>query len=102
VDVNAFEEIALLEIENGLELGMTLIVDEIGKMELLSDRFRDLVPRILDADRVLVTAPVHADPIIEPAKARDDVDVIELPMSTRADLAVRIADRVVESAVTSR
>ena len=41
VDVRAFEEVALLELENGLELGATLVIDEIGKMELLSDR----VPR---------------------------------------------------------
>src|SRR5438132_1541000 len=44
VDLRAFEEVALLELENGLELGSTLVVDEIGKMELLSDAFRDLVP----------------------------------------------------------
>src|SRR6266571_651997 len=30
VDVAAFEEVALLELANGLELGSTLIVDEIG------------------------------------------------------------------------
>src|SRR3990172_3168811 len=57
VDVAAFEDVALLELETGLELGATLVVDEIGKMELLSDRFRDLLPKVFETDRLL--APIH-------------------------------------------
>src|ERR671923_2909104 len=46
VDVSAFEEVALLELQNGLELGSTLVIDEIGKMELLSQDFRALLEEI--------------------------------------------------------
>lgn len=102
VDVAAFEEVALLEIENGLEIGATLVVDEIGKMELLSERFSALVPRIMGAERVLATAPAHSDPFSDALKARTDIYLVELPSSDRAELAVRVADLVVGSAVTSR
>ena len=76
VDLHAFEEVALLELENGLELGSTLVVDEIGKMELLSAAFRDLVPRIFDAPRVLATAGEHHDAVLDGLRRRVDVRVL--------------------------
>jgi nucleoside-triphosphatase len=102
VDVDAFEEVALLEIENGLELGATMIVDEIGKMELLSSRFAELVTRIFEAERVLATVPMHVDPITLELKRRPDVRVIELPQAHEPDLAETIAGWVLEEDVASR
>lgn len=78
VDVRAFEEVALLELESGIELGATLVVDEIGKMELFSDRFRDLLPKVFDADRVLATVHAHHDPLTDDLKRRPDVKVVEV------------------------
>ena len=78
VDLRAFEEVALLELENGLELGSTLVVDEIGKMELLSDAFRDLVPAIFAAPRVLATAGDHHDPLLDDLRRRDDIHVVSV------------------------
>jgi len=79
VDLRAFEEVALLELENGLELGSTLVVDEIGKMELLSEAFRELVGRIFTSPRVLATAGDHHDPLLDVIRRRDDVHVISVP-----------------------
>jgi nucleoside-triphosphatase THEP1 len=90
VDVRAFEEVALLELENGLELGATLVIDEIGKMELLSDAFRELVGRALDADRVIATVPAQADPFTDAIKRRADVRKIELPYGGDHDLVATI------------
>jgi nucleoside-triphosphatase len=96
VDVRAFEEVALLELTNGLELGSTLVVDEIGKMELLSPGFAGLVPRIFDAERVLATVPVAPHPLIDSLKARPDVSLItvdpSVDASTVADLVVAPPD----------
>jgi nucleoside-triphosphatase len=92
VDVRAFEEVALLELTNGLELGSTLIVDEIGKMELLSAAFADLVPRIFDAGRVLATVPAAPHPLIDGLKARPDVSLITVDPTVDAE---RVADLVV-------
>jgi nucleoside-triphosphatase len=91
VDVRAFEEVALLEIENGLELGATLVIDEIGKMELLSDAFRELIVRAMDADRVIATVQAHADPFTDAIKQRPDVRKIELPYGGGHDLVQTIA-----------
>ena len=40
VDVEMFEGAACPEIEAGLEAGVLIVIDEIGKMELFSERFR--------------------------------------------------------------
>jgi nucleoside-triphosphatase len=97
VDVRAFEEVALLELENGLELGATLVIDEIGKMELLSDAFRELVGRAMDADRVVATVPAHADPFTDAIKRRPDVRKIELPYGGDHDLVATITGWLAET-----
>ncbi len=96
VDVRAFEEVALLELENGLELGATLVIDEIGKMELLSDAFRKLVGRAMGAERVVATVPAHADPFTDEIKRRPDVRKIELPYGGDQDLVSTITDWLAE------
>lgn len=97
VDLAAFEEIALLELQNGLELGSTLVVDEIGKMELLSAAFRDLLDEIFEAPRVLATVHAHSDSLTDGLKQRSDVHVVEVDRSKRAEQAEAIADLVVDA-----
>ena len=95
VDVEAFEEVALLELENGLELGSTLVVDEIGRMELLSERFRALLPEVLAAPRLLATLHTHADPDTDEIKRRPDVVLIQVDRSRwHVEQANEIADLV--------
>ncbi|NIR00928.1 MAG: AAA family ATPase, partial [Gemmatimonadales bacterium] len=55
VDVEALESVGVpaLEEASGARL---LVVDEIGKMELLSPRFRDAVVRALDAGRPVLAS----------------------------------------------
>ena len=96
VDVQAFEEVALLELENGLELGSTLVVDEIGRMELLSDRFRSLVPEIFSAPRLLATLHTHADPTTDEIKRRSDLTLVEVDRGRAGELAVEVADLVTD------
>lgn len=90
VDVRAFEDVALLELENGLELGATLVIDEIGKMELLSEAFRELVVRAMEAERVIATVAAHAEPFTDAIKQRSDVKRIELPYGGDHDLVSTI------------
>ena len=90
VDVAAFEDVALLELANGIELGSTLIVDEIGKMELLSGGFRDLIDKIFDSPRVLATVPVASIPVVDGLKARPDVTLITVEPSLDAERVVAL------------
>lgn len=98
VDVAAFDEVALLELQNGIELGSTLVVDEIGKMELLSDRFRELLPAVFDSPRVVATMHAHQHPVTDDLRGRPDVHVFEVERTHRDRQAVQIADLVLDSA----
>jgi nucleoside-triphosphatase len=93
VDVEAFDEVAIVEVANGLELGSTLVCDEIGKMELLSPAFRELVPKIFEAQRVLATVPTAPIPLIEAVKRRPDVLLVTVdPTLEPAEIADAVVD----------
>lgn len=102
VDVEAFEEVALIELENGLELGATLVVDEIGKMELLSDAFAALVPRLFEAPRLLATVQRRPDAPIAAVVRRTRLRRIGLPRPDRADLPRLVADWILEEDLAAR
>jgi nucleoside-triphosphatase len=102
VDVEAFEEVALLELENGLELGTTLVIDEIGKMELLSRRFQALLPAIFEAPRLLATVLQRRHPLMDAYKDRADVRLITIGPHNRGEIAGTIADLVLSDVYSSR
>lgn len=102
IDLAAFEEIALNEIDTGLELGATLVVDEIGKMELLSDAFARLVEPIFASPRLLATAQRPADPRIGQVIARTEMRRIGLPRSNRDELPALVASWILEDGLVGR
>lgn len=94
VDLAGFERIALPALRSPGD-GGTVIVDELGKMELLSRAFRDAVMDLLDQDVTLV-ATVHTfrHPITDAIRARRDVEVVRLTIRDRETLPVQLAARL--------
>jgi nucleoside-triphosphatase len=61
-----------------------LVIDEIGKMELLSSRFRETVLRALDGGTpILASVMVSRHPFADALKSRRDVNVIHLTSDNR-------------------
>ena len=84
VDVRALESVGLPSVEEATAGAKLLVVDEIGKMELFSPRFREAVLRALDAGGpVLATIMLSRHPFADALKARDDVRLIRLTPETR-------------------
>jgi nucleoside-triphosphatase len=86
VDTSGFEEfLHHLDLLNPqVEL---IVIDEIGKMELFSNRFRKLISAMLDSDRqVLATIALHGEAFISEIKKRPDVHLVELTRSNRDHL----------------
>lgn len=54
VNLKEFEELVIPELANGLKSGILIIIDEIGKMEILSAEFRGVVERIFASDNDLL------------------------------------------------
>jgi nucleoside-triphosphatase len=86
VDVAGFETfldtIDLLGGDTGL-----VIIDEIGKMECFSKKFRQLMMQILHSDKVLIaTIARMAGGFIAEIKRRDDVTLVEITTGNRDTL----------------
>ncbi len=70
-----------------------VIVDEIGKMECLSSRFRQAVLELFDSDQdVLGTIALKGGTYMQNIKTRADVELIEVTPANR-DRLVDMADR---------
>ena len=94
VDLDAFERIALPPLERS-EAGGVVIIDELGKMELASDRFREAVNALFDRGPALV-ATVHTfrHPVTDALKARPDVEVLRISRTNREALPDALARRL--------
>jgi nucleoside-triphosphatase len=84
VDVEALESVGLPALEDATSRAKLLVVDEIGKMELFSSRFREAVLRALDAGGpVLATIMLSHHPFADALKARHDVRLVHLTPDNR-------------------
>ncbi len=94
VDLDEFERVALPSLESPPAQGV-VVIDELGKMELASERFRGSVCELLDASTPLV-ATVHAfrHPFTDRLKRRPDFELIKLTRGNRDTLPVELVERV--------
>ncbi len=75
--------------------GGLVVIDEIGKMECFSGRFRALVERILGADiPLLATVARRGGGLIAEVKQRPDVELLELTARNRDALAEQLIHRL--------
>jgi nucleoside-triphosphatase len=92
VDLESFESLALPALEEGLEKGRLLIIDEIGKMELYSRAFRGLVERAFAGPNpVVATIMIGNPPFIRRLKAHPQARLIEVTRSNREAIPARVA-----------
>jgi nucleoside-triphosphatase len=90
VDVEAIDRLAeeTLELRDNADV---YLIDEIGKMECLSERFVEAVERLLDSEKpVIATIGKQGPGLIASAKKRDDADVWEVTEANRNELADKI------------
>jgi nucleoside-triphosphatase len=80
VDLDAFEALALPAMKPPGEKGVVLI-DELGKMELASKRFREATLALFD-ERVAIVATIQSRPHPFMASLRRRAEVETLPMTT--------------------
>lgn len=84
VDTAEFERVGVTALEEAVLSADVVLVDEIGKMELTSQRFRAALLRVLDSPKpVLATAMAYPDPFVDALKTRPDVQLIEVTPSNR-------------------
>jgi nucleoside-triphosphatase THEP1 len=85
--VDNLEAVGVTAVERALSDRKIMIVDEIGKMELMSALFRDIILRGLESDLPLVaTLSVSRDPFSESIRRRSDVALMEVKLDNRRSL----------------
>jgi nucleoside-triphosphatase len=90
VDIESFENlldsIPFFDSSNHL-----IIIDEIGKMECLSDRFKNLLKKIFDSEKlVIATIALKGSGLIAEIKERQDIQLLEMTKHNRNSLLLEI------------
>jgi nucleoside-triphosphatase len=94
VDINGFEDF-LDSISFFNPLTRLIIIDEIGKMECLSDQFKRLLKEILDSGKwVIATIALKGSGLITEVKERKDVKLFEIIKGNRESLFSEILKEV--------
>ncbi|OGP69746.1 MAG: hypothetical protein A2169_10000 [Deltaproteobacteria bacterium RBG_13_47_9] len=94
VDLKGFEDF-LDSIPFFYPLTRLIIIDEIGKMECLSDKFKKILIDILDSEKwVIGTIALKGSGLIAEIKEREDVKLFEISQSNRDSLLSEILEEV--------
>ena len=94
VDMEGFEDfLTFMPFEDSRR--KLLIIDEIGKMECFSARFRKVLLELLDSGRwVIATIALKGGGIIEEIKRRQDIRLFEINLENRESLVTEILKEI--------
>ena len=100
VDLEAFERVALPALR--APRGGVVLIDELGKMELASESFREAVEALVESRAALAaTVQVARHPFTDALKRRRDVELIRLTAANRDELPRELARRLARSRHTA-
>jgi nucleoside-triphosphatase len=93
VDLAVVEGLGAESIERAIEARQLIVIDEIGPMELLSQRFRAAVLQALDSEcQILGSIVRRSVPFADAIKARAGVELIEIVRSNREEIVARVLE----------
>jgi nucleoside-triphosphatase len=95
VDVDALDGIALPSLERALERDELVIIDEIGKMELFSRRFRSVLQRILESEKgILGVIHRETDPFTRRIRQHPAMEILTVTENNRDSLPHLILEKL--------
>jgi nucleoside-triphosphatase len=93
VNVQNLDNVGVTAIDRAIEESDLIVIDEIGKMELFSPRFREAVLKAIDSGKkVLGTVMLSSNPFADDIKRRPGVKVIELTRANHDQVLREILD----------
>jgi nucleoside-triphosphatase len=94
VDRDTLERVAIPALEAAREDGVA-IIDELGRMELASDRFQRAFSALLDRPiPIAATVQTASHPFTDALKRRRDVEILRVTNANRDELAPLVASRL--------
>lgn len=99
VNLTDLDSIGTTAITQALEKCSVVAIDEIGPMELYSQKFKQAVAQALE-NKKLVLAVVHGkakDPLVTQVKRRVDAEIFNVTFSNRENLAEQLIRKALDS-----
>ena len=91
-DLENFGNPSLLHALNTCDV---VVIDQLGTLEVSSDKFRAVVDRVLDSSKVVLATLTSSNvPYLEAIRRRPDVDIYPITRSNRALLPDGIVERI--------
>jgi nucleoside-triphosphatase len=91
IDLEDFETVGVKALDDALGCEGLIFIDEIGKMELFSGKFKEKLIEVLNSPhRVVATIRKGNPPFISDIKGRPDTVVINITMANREAIADEI------------
>ena len=85
VDLGVLEDLGVTAIEQAIDICDVVVIDEIGKMELFSEKFKEAVLRAIGSGKkVLGTIGFVPNPFADNIKRRPDVELIPVTRTNNA------------------
>ena len=97
VNVEEFENICVRELEDVIEDEKTkyIIIDEIGPMEVLSARYRELLIRLLTSNKTVIGAIFKSShEWLDEFKKNNNIEIIEVTVDNRDSIPMAIVSRL--------
>ena len=100
VDLAAFEETCIKELENAIADNSTkyIIIDEIGPMQLFSEKYKDLLVKLLDSKKeVIGTIFMNSYEWLDDFKKNKNIKIIDITFDNRDELPLEIVKVVTKN-----
>jgi len=98
VDLAALEEVGVAELRQALNEEVLVVIDEIGRMELLSQAFRQVVEELFASSRDLLATVTRSPlPFVRKLLSRPGLQVVEVTAESRDRLPGQLASEFEKS-----
>jgi nucleoside-triphosphatase len=98
VNLSGLNTIGAGSILNAVKNADTIVVDEIGPMELFSPDFKEAMKKAVESRKMMI-GTIHYrahDPLITTIKAREDAEILEITRENRGRLHTILVGRVLQ------
>jgi nucleoside-triphosphatase len=93
VDIEGLNRVGVSALQRALREGNLIVIDEIGKMELLSPEFRQAVQQTIDSgSKVLGTIMLNPHPFADEVKRHPQVETLLLTRDNRSVVMSKVLD----------
>jgi len=104
VNLSDLDAIGAAAIEHAAEKCIVIAIDEIGPMELFSEKFKQAVQKALESQKPVI-ATIHwkaTDKLISVAKNREDAEIITVTQENRDKMPETIAHKILNILKTEK